>query len=286
MESQMKANEKVDKKQSTVKGTTQSKASDKTSNKASIKTRNAQQRTKQNANRNPKQNSQQNAKPNRSQNTTQNKKVETGFNYKNADKQNKNFMYKDLRRSHCYDCDFAGSNFDFTSFRGAHFKACNFYGASFKAAEFVGTNLKKSRFKKARFEDALFEGANLDGADFEGAVFRNTIFVGCDVTKAKNLNTISVHIKTYETLPTLEMSNQLRAAIQDVMQNKYVKDSRVLDTKEGEINTLSVIRLLQHFSEKSLIKGFAIMKGKVDNSFCTLSYIIKFLAKYEAEGLI
>lgn len=166
------------------------------------------------------------------------KKVEIGFNYKNAKKMNKNFMYKDLKRGHCYDCDFQESNFDFTSFRGARFKSCNFYGVSFKAAEFIGSNLKKIRFKKAKFEDVVFEGVNLEGVDFAGAVFRNTIFVGTDVTKAKNLNTISV------------------------------------------------MRLQKQFSEKTLLKGLELAKAKIDNDFCTLSYIIKFLARHEAQGLI
>lgn len=215
-----------------------------------------------------------------------NKKIETGFSYRNAIKTGKNFMYKDLRRSHCYDCDFGNSNFDFASFRGAHFKSCNFYGASFKAAEFVGTNLKKSRFRKARFEDVIFEGVNLEGVDFEGAVFRNTIFVGTDVTKAKNLNTISVNIKIYNEMPKVKMSEALKDAIRIAMENKYIKASRVLDTKDGTINTLSIMRLLEQFDEKSLIKGFNLMKGKIDNDFCTLSYLVKFLAKHEEQGLI
>lgn len=214
------------------------------------------------------------------------KKVESGINYRNADKTNKNFMYQDLRKSHCYDCDFSSSNFDFTSFRGAHFKACNFYGATFRAAEFVGTNLKKSRFKKARFEDVVFEGANLDGVDFAGAVFKNVVFVGTDVTKAKNLNTISVNIKIYEEAPSLELSDALKEAVALAMENPHVKASRVLDTKDGEINAISMMRLLAQFEEKTLIKGLTLMKGKIDNDFCTLSYLIKFLAKHEAEGLI
>lgn len=212
------------------------------------------------------------------------KNTDAGLNYTNTEKMNKNFMYKDLRRSHCYDCDFSGSNFDFTSFRGAHFKSCNFYGASFRAAEFVGSNLKKSRFKKAKFEDVIFEGANLDGVDFQGATFKNTIFVGTDVTKAKNLNTMSVNIKVYDTMPELEMSEALQSAIQTLMENPYVKKARVLDTKEGNINTLSIMRLLQQFEEAQIIKGFEILKDKINNDFCTLSYIIKFLANSEAEG--
>ena len=132
----------------------------------------------------------------------------------------------------------------------------------------------------------VFEGANLDGVDFSDAVFKNVIFVGTDVTKAKNLNTISVNIKIYEEAPTIEISEPLKEAVALAMENKYVKASRVLDTKEGEINTISMMRLLEQFEETTLIKGLTLMKGKIDNDFCTLSYLIKFLAKHEAEGLI
>lgn len=214
------------------------------------------------------------------------KKENIGVNYKNAVKTGKNFMYKDFKRSHCYDCDFSESNFDYASFRGAHFKSCNFYGASFKAAEFVGTNLKKSRFKRARFEDVVFEGANLEGVDFADATFKNVVFVGCDITQAKNLNTVSVNIKIFEEMPSLEISEALQQAVLGAMENKYIKASRVLDLKDGRINPISMMRLLSHFEEKTLIKGLQLMKGKIDNDFCTLSYIIKFLAKHEAQGLI
>ncbi|MGL4362908.1 MAG: pentapeptide repeat-containing protein [Cellulosilyticaceae bacterium] len=209
------------------------------------------------------------------------KKGNTGMHYKNAVKTHKNFMYQDLKRSHCYDCDFTGSNFDFASFRGAHFKSCNFFGASFKAAEFVGSNLKKSRFKKAHLEDALFEGVNLDATDFEGAVFKNVIFVGCDVSKAKNLNVVSVNIKIYDEMPTLEMSVELQEAIAEALENPYIKASRVLDVKDGGINTISIMRLLVHYTEENLIIGLKQMKNEISNDFCTLSYIMKFLGKIE-----
>lgn len=213
------------------------------------------------------------------------KKPQVGINYTNKEKINKNFMYKDLKRSNCYECDFSNSNFDFTSFRGAHFKSCNFYGASFKAAEFVGSNLRKSRFKKARFEDAIFEGVNLDGVDFAGTSFKNTIFVDSDVSKVKNLNTINVNIKIYDKMPELDASEALVEAIKDAMTNKYVKASRVLDNKDGEVNALSVIRLRHYFEEEILIGGLAKVKELVDRDFCTLSYIIKIIADYEAAQL-
>ena len=55
-----------------------------------------------------------------------NNSVKGNFNYNNIEKKGKNFMYKNLERSNCYNCDFTRSNFDFVTFRGAHFKSCVF----------------------------------------------------------------------------------------------------------------------------------------------------------------
>lgn len=215
---------------------------------------------------------------------TNNKNAQGSFSFKGAEKLNKNFMYKDLRRSNCYDCDFSGSNFDYTSLRGAHMKSCNFFGCSFKAAEFVGTNCKKSKFKKAKFEHVVFEGVNLDGVDFNGATFKDCIFVGTDLSTAKNINI--GESKVFEKMPTLEISEALQKALEEVMQNEVVKKARVLDTKEGNINAISVMRLLEVFSEETLIKGLNKLKKELGKDFCTLSYITKAIADYEAMGVI
>lgn len=208
------------------------------------------------------------------------------INYKSTQKLNKNFMYNNLTRSNCFAVDFSGSNFDFTSLRGAHFKSCNFFGCSFKAAEFVGTNFKKAKFRNAKFEDTLFEGVNLNGADFRGATFKNTIFVGCDLSVAASLDLNQDGIKVYEEMPELEMSEELQAALKDIMENKYVKAARVLDTKEGGIHTINVMRLLEAFEEKELIRGFKIMNPRIDKDFCTISYLIKVMTTYKEAGLL
>jgi len=215
-----------------------------------------------------------------------NKKTSNHVSYKNAVKLNKNFMYKDFKRNSCYDSDFSGSNFDYTSFRGAHFKACNFFECTFKSAEFVGTNFKKSKFKKAKFENTLFESVNLDGVDFKGAEFKNTIFLSTDLTKAENLNLEKADVKIFTEMPLLEMSEGLETAVKDVMKNEYVKAARVLDTKDGSMNTLSIMILLENFDEETLIKGFNMMSSKLDKGFCTLSYIINSLRTYESQGLL
>lgn len=215
-----------------------------------------------------------------------NKKPANNFHCKNEKKLNKNFMYKDLKRSNCYDTDFSGSNFDYASFRGAHFKACNFFECSFKSVEFVGANLKKSKFKKANFENTLFDAANLDGVDFNGATFKNTIFLLTDVTKAINLKLKNADVRIFDEMPSLEMSEQLEKAVKEAMTNEYVKASRVLDTKDGEINALSIIILLENFDEETLIKGLSIVRNKLDKSFSTLSYITVFIKNCQSQGLL
>lgn len=193
-------------------------------------------------------------------------------------------MYQNLKRANCYGTDFTGSNFNYTSLRGAHMKGCDFYGCTFQAAEFVGTNIKKSKFREAKFEDALFEGCNLAGADFRGAEFKNTIFIGTDVTQAVNLNVNDPGITIYETMPAYAMSEALEAAINSVMTNPCVKEARVLDTKEGTINTISVMKLMEAFDEETLIKGLKDAEMHLDKPFTILSYLVKYIERAQKEG--
>lgn len=208
------------------------------------------------------------------------------FNYNNAQKTNKNFMYKDFRRSNCYNCDFSGSNFNFASFRGAHFKACDFYDGIFESTEFIATNLKKSKFKNAIFSNVIFEAANLAGVDFRGAKFENVIFLDTDISKADNLNANEDGIRIFEEMPNIEISDKLNEAINKALLNEKIKKSRVLDTKEGDLNPMSIMRLLEVFSEYELIKGLNLLSEKLEHDFCTLSYIVKAIRGYIREELI
>lgn len=210
-----------------------------------------------------------------------NRSVPGNFNYNNIEKTDKNFMYKNLERSNCYNCDFSYSNFDYVSFRGAHFKSCDFFECTLKWAEFIGTNLKDSIFKNAIFENTIFDSVNLDGTDFKDAKFKNTIFLFTDTNKAKNLNVKSSDIKIFNEMPDLQISDELRNATMDAMKNSYVKAARVLDTKDGNINMLSLMILLENFNEEALIKGLNIVQFQLDRDFYTLSYIIKFLQNYK-----
>lgn len=206
-----------------------------------------------------------------------NRSVTGNFNYNNIEKKAKNFMYKNLERSNCYNCDFSGSIFDFASFRGAHFKSTNFFRCSFKYAEFIGTQLKDSDFKNAVFENAVFDSVKLDGTNFKDAKFINTIFLSTDMSKAKNIDINTPGIRIFDEMPKIEISENLRAAILTAMENKYVKKSRVLDTKDGGLNTLNIMLLLENFTEETIISGLKLIVTKLDREFFTLSYIIKFL---------
>jgi len=211
-----------------------------------------------------------------------NNSVTGNFIYNNIEKKGKNFMYKNLERSNCYNCDFSKSSFDYVNFRGAHFKLCNFFKCSFKWAEFIGTNLKGSDLKNTTFENAIFDSVNLDAANFKDAEFKNTIFLSTDVTKAKNFDVNNSEIKIYSEIPELKISEQLEAATLNVMKNKYVKDARVFDTKDGGINVINLMILLENFDEETLIKGLNIIENELDCDFYTLSYIIKY---FKTHGL-
>lgn len=206
-----------------------------------------------------------------------NKTKNGNFFFNNADKSGKNFMYNNLTRADCYNCNFSNSHFEFTSLRGAHFKKCNFYRSNFKGAEFIGSNLKGSKFKEAKFEDSVFEGANLNGADFGSAKFKNTIFVGCDLSSAKNLDIDNKNIRVFEEMPELNISEELKTAALSAMENEFIKKSRVLDTKDGDLNGLSFMILSEKFDEAALIEGMHYIKFEIDKEFHTLSYIIRLI---------
>lgn len=208
---------------------------------------------------------------------TKTQNTKGNFNYENVEKKDKNFMYQNFEKSNCYNCNFSGSNFDYVNFRGARFKSSSFLKCSFKFAEFIGSNFKKSNFKSARFENTIFDSVRLDNVDFKDAEFINTIFVATDISKAKNLDIKNSEIRIYEEMPQIEISEDLKNVTLNALNNKYVKASRVLDTKDGSINLLSIMILLENFDEETLIKGLDLVANELDRDFYTLSYIIKFI---------
>ena len=83
----------------------------------------------------------------------------------------------------------------------------------------------------------------------------------------------------FEGMPEINISSGLEEALNNLMENKYVKASRIFDTKEGNINTLTLMILKENFTEEELIKGFNEIKSQIDRDFYTISYIIRLINK-------
>nr|WP_307989086.1 pentapeptide repeat-containing protein [uncultured Niameybacter sp.] len=203
------------------------------------------------------------------------KRLNDQIKYSNRKKTNADFKGKDLRRSNCFNCDFTQSNFDEASFRGAQFKGCNFTQCTFEEAELIAANFKNSSFKNVHFENTVFDTVNLENVNFEGATFKNVIFVATDLSKVVNLELPGESVQVFEEMPLLVLSKELEKAFNTAMKNEFIKYARVLDTKDGKVSTISMMRLLQKFDEEIVIKGLKKSSKTISENFATLSTIIK-----------
>jgi len=199
--------------------------------------------------------------------------------YNNMDKKNKSFMYQNFQKQDYFNTNFTNGCFDYACFRGAHLKSCTFNACTFKNAEFMGTNLKDSYFVNAVFDHSVFEGAKLDGANFKDAKFIGAIFVDTKTDKAINLDMTQEGIRVFDKMPELEITSTLKSAVETLMQNPFVKRSRVMDTKDKKMNTISVMLMLERYGEDKLISLMGQLEGHIDRDFYTLSYLIKILDK-------
>lgn len=214
------------------------------------------------------------------------KRINDQISYRNKKQVQQDFTGKDLRRSNCYNCDFTKGQFNHVSFRGAQFKACTFNETTFDSAEVIAANLKNSQFKNAKFINTVFDHVNLEKVDFEGATFENVIFVETDLSGALNMNLENQDVQVFDARPAIEISERLEKAVKSAMNNAYIKYARVLDTKEGKVNAVSMMRLLEKFDEEALIKGMGILKKNIKADFATLSVVMGLLENYKAEGLL
>jgi len=202
------------------------------------------------------------------------RKTGDSIHYSNRKKLNTDFSSKDLKRSNCFNTNFTGSTFKETNLKGSQFKNCNFKDTTFTETEIIASNFKNSRFHNTSFDHVVFDTVNLEGTDFSGASFNQVIFIHTDVSKAVNLDMSSEGIKWYQDEPVLEISDRLKRAIKASKKNEFIKKSGVLDSKTGDINTLSVILLLEEFNEESLIIALAKVKNELNKDFFTLSQFI------------
>ncbi len=105
-------------------------------------------------------------------------------------------------------------------------------------------------------------------------LLKNTIFVASNVADANNINLENPEIRVFDKMPELDMSNDLKVALDKAMQNEFIKRSRTLDTKDKTLNTISVMILLEQFEETALVSGLEIAANTIDKDFYALSYLI------------
>lgn len=115
--------------------------------------------------------------------------------------------------------------------------------------------------------------------NFKGATFKNTFFVGTQTAQALNLDLSNPEIRIFDEMPPLDISPILHNAIEKLMTNKFVKTARVLDTKDKQMNSISVMILLEKFGEETLLQKLEQLDAQIDRDFHTLSYLIKMMEK-------
>ena len=95
----------------------------------------------------------------------------------------------------------------------------------------------------------------------------------------RSLNRLDEGLRILSEMPVLTLDERLLKAFEKLMENPFVKKARVLDTKEKTLNTVSVMILLELFSEEILIAAFKEIESQLDRDFYTLSYLIKLIEK-------
>ena len=202
------------------------------------------------------------------------------FSYNNKIRTDREFIYKNFEKSNSYNTRFTRSAFKYTNFYKVIMKYCGFNGALFIGSEFKNANLKGSRFKSAKFKDVIFLNTKLDKTDFTRATFENVFFVNTSLKSARGINADTVGLTLLNSLPTLELSNELEDSILKALNNEKIKNSQTLMfNKKKRYNTLNIMKLLNIFTEEEIILGLDIATRKVYKNFYTLSYLVSFLKR-------
>lgn len=209
------------------------------------------------------------------------------YSYNNVDKSGSNFMYKDFEKTKSYLSNFKDTSFDYVSLRAAHMKFCNFDGASFIGTEFIGTNLRGSTFKGGKFNGTIFNGAVLDRTNFLGATFKDCSVIATGVSSARNFPNNCPGITCLDSMPNMEeFSTQLLKVVEGLRENDIIRRSNVLHRKGKKLNTLSLMILLESYSEGELIELFKGVQNSLTTQFYTLSYLKMLLKKVAQSSII
>lgn len=240
-----------------------------------------------------------------------NKKYNKFFSYNCAERQNKNFSYKDFSYSNSYNTRFTNSIFYGNSFYKATMKYCGFNGCKFSFIEFKNTNFRKCRFKGAYFENVIFENCNLSDTNFQGATFKNVYFTNTSLkgvkgikntnllTKIDNCNVelslkaetlkvineckINPYIVSSETIfykkkARLNNEKSLSKQEQKQLQRKH-QEELLLHPKQLTLHKINIIRLLDNYTEEEIARGLHLAATSIDKKFSSLSYFIPYIKK-------
>nr|WP_279287011.1 pentapeptide repeat-containing protein [Heliobacterium chlorum] len=186
------------------------------------------------------------------------------------------YLYKYFCKSRSFKANFSESQFCHVNFRGAIMTACVFKKCNFYGVEFLGTNLRKSNFEGSHFKNTMFVGALLDKCKLRGCTFENVLFVNTNLDDVKSLNKETPGVTILSEYPKLDISIELKSALDELKSNNNITKCRVLHLSGNRYNNLNINMLLDKYSEKDLIGGLKSLK-EIKKDICTLSCLIKNL---------
>ena len=159
------------------------------------------------------------------------------FSYNCAERQNRNFSYKDFSYSNSYNTHFSNSVFFGNNFLKATIKYCGFNGCKFDFIEFKSTNFRGCRFKGAHFENVLFENCNLSNTHFQGATFKNVYLTNTSLKTAHGIKDTNLLININNHNLTLSLSSSVLAALEACKNNSFIVNSGTISfTKKGPLS--------------------------------------------------
>lgn len=79
------------------------------------------------------------------------------------------FSHAQMLEIHARECNYAGSQWEYSGLEDCRFEACNFRKASF-------TN---GKIERTLFQNCIFDGTILEKTVFSGVIFRNCLFRDC-----------------------------------------------------------------------------------------------------------
>lgn len=238
------------------------------------------------------------------------------FSYNCAERQNRNFSYKDFSYSNSYNTHFSNSVFFGNNFLKATIKYCGFNGCKFDFIEFKSTNFRGCRFKGAHFENVLFENCNLSNTHFQGATFKNVYLTNTSLKTAHGIKDTNLLININNHNLTLSLSSSVLAALEACKNNSFIVNSgTIFFTKKGRLSNsqkrkekllskqerkklqkerqikmlnsskqltlhkVNILRLLNNYSEDEVAKGLHLAAQSIDKNFSSVSYFLPFIKK-------